>query len=111
MKVERVIKHPNVFAFAKTHLPSGLITYDFQCGYGYFYCIIHPPKPNWIKEQFMTFNSLDPIADVCGDVINLRHPQYFSDMENLARAYEAATGFEVTLKYWQTPKDTPLEKA
>lgn len=47
----------------------------------------------------------DATALVYERVIELHHPQYFSDFENLILRYEQHTGEEVTLRYWESQKD------
>lgn len=51
-----------------------------------------------------------PIAQIDVNTIVLYETQYFEDLRALVAAYEQATGYEITLKYWQSPKDTPLPK-
>lgn len=103
MKIERQIKAPNLYGWAKTHLPPSLSCGSCMEGYGTGYYVYEGRAP-WIGRG-------DPIAEIEGRVVRLFHANYFSDMEDLIRGYESATGHEITLKYWQSPKDNPLEAA
>jgi hypothetical protein len=70
-------------------------------GYSYGYYIYAGKAPLFFRG--------DPVAEIEGLTIRLFHTNYFSDIEDLARKYEQATGYEVTLKYWQAPKDDPIQ--
>lgn len=100
MKVEKLPsggRHPRLWEFARDHLPDGLRTAVKTCGYGSIY-EIH------IKERGVLSVFSDPIAtvDAYYDTIELRNPEWFSDFEDLCRAYETKTGREVTLRYWES---------
>lgn len=102
MKLERVLAPAKLYSFADHSLPSGLVVGNSQDGYGRCYYIYQRGHKPWLGRG-------DPIAEIGSQSIRLFHTNYFSDMEDLARAYESATGFEVTIQYFQSPKDKPLE--
>lgn len=109
MKIERQIESPKLWTFAREHLPRGLVAANYIIGYGRvagIYAIRPEDKPGFFARM-MAFTPRDPIAEIHGATIFLYHPEYFSDFEDLARKYESETGYEVTLKYWQAPKDAP----
>ena len=100
MKIERNTKSPDLFEWMKQNLPSSLSAGKNGEGYGYGYYIYAGSAPVFFRGN--------PIAEIHNSTIVLFHTNYFSDMEDLGRKYEQETGYEVTLRYWQAPKDTPL---
>lgn len=103
MKVERQLNQPSIHTFAPSVLPRSLVVGSCLEGYSRTY-YIYAGKAPWIGRGH-------PVAELDGATIRLFETNYFSDIEALAMAYEKATGFEVTLKYWQAPKDDPLPSA
>ena len=101
MKVERQINSPDLVTFARRNLPESLAVDSYSTGYATCYCIYQKGTAPWIGRG-------DPVAEIDAANIALFHTNYFSDMEKLALAYERETGHEVTLKYWQSPKDAPI---
>ena len=86
---------PELWMFAKDNLPSSLRATRWTDGYGCTFGIN-------VKEK--SLQSYVPcrrgIATIDEKQIKLFQPQYFSDMEDICREYEAETGIEVTLSYW-----------
>lgn len=102
MKLERQLAEADLFNYTKRHLPQSLVTRRRPEGYVICYYIYQRDHTPWLFERG------DPVAEIYGLTLRLFHNNYFSDMEALARAYEAATGFEVTLIYQQVPKEKSL---
>lgn len=102
MKVMRELKSPALYSFAKEALPNSLVVGTCSDGYSRGYYVYQKGCKPW-------FGRGDPIAELGQDEIYLLHHNYFSDMEALAMAYENATGFEVTLRYRQYPKEEPIK--
>lgn len=101
MKIERQISPPRLYEWALNFSMPGLVIKRIREGYGcgyYVYAAAHVP---WIGRG-------DPVAALDDDTISLFQTNYFSDMQLLGMAYEKATGHEITLRYWQSPKDEPL---
>ena|SRR5687767_3184215 len=98
MKVEKLPangRHPALWEFARDHLPSSLRATCTSDGYGSIYAIE-------VREPGLLNLLRSGIATVGREEIELRHPEYFSDFEDLCRKYEAATGREVTLRFWES---------
>lgn len=98
MKVERMDpnKECELWEFVARNLPPTLRARKENDGYGFIMGIE-------VKER--SLKSYVPftrgIASVSDNFIELRHPQYFSDFEDIITRYEAATGKEVTFRYWE----------
>ena len=101
MKVERQLRDPRLCAWALSNPPSGMRVKRVVEGYAYGYYVYPQADVPWIGRGH-------PIAELYSGEIHLFEPNYFADMERLAQAYERETGHEITLKYWQSPKDAPL---
>jgi hypothetical protein len=104
MKLLRRIKNPRLAEFADRNLPHSLVlqtqTDGYSCTYHYIYQKGHTP---WLG-----LGRGDPVAQIKLDTVELMHPNYFSDIEDLVRKYEAETGHEITVEYWQDPKEKAL---
>lgn len=84
--------------FVASHLPDSLrATKHIADGYGIELGIEVKDKS---VSSYLPFRA--SIATVTDDSIELRSPQYFSDMEEIIRKWEAFTGKEVTLIYWES---------
>jgi hypothetical protein len=99
MKIER-LKHGQdheLWRFFREHLPSSLRACKRSDGYGGVYEIE-------VKERSLA--SYVPfsrgIATVSDDTVELRHPEWFSDFEDICKRYEKLTKRKVTLKYWES---------
>lgn len=99
MKIVK-LKHEqqcNLWRFFKEHLPPSLRATSNDDGYGHQYGI--EVKTRGLRS-YVPFS--DGIATVWDDHVELRHPEYFSDFEDIIRKYEAATGKEVEFRYWES---------
>jgi len=101
MKIDRQVKNPELFDFAKKKLPPSLVARRQTDGYGFEYCIYQ-------RDHVPLLLRGDPVAVISREIIHLFHHNYFSDMESLALAYEKETGHEITIRYSQHPKEKPL---
>ena len=114
MKIERLSskKTCEFWEFIKANLPSSLRAVKRVYGYG-----LRTVKRVYgygedgygeiwgieVKEKSDLFGYLpltDGIATVMNDTLELRHPEYFSDFEDLCRQYEVQTSKEITFRYW-----------
>ena len=105
MKIERQLKIPTLGKWGLSYPMQNLRVKHVSQGYGgdlyYVYAVSDMP---W-------FGHGNPIAELGDNEIRLFETSYFSDMERFGKAYESETGYEVTLKYWQSPKDQLLKSA
>lgn len=92
-----------LWVFFKRNLPPTLVCDERSDGYGTIYeihvkrSLVNPS----LKERFANWCS-DGIAVVGADSVELRHPEYFSDFEDIIRKYEATGGSCVTFTYWES---------
>ncbi len=101
MKVIEMKRKQPLFEFAKEHLPPSLEGFWQRGDYGGVYGITI--KANFPKRHVFDFFHNECVAQVDYDTITIFKPQYFSDMENLAEAYEKLTGRTVMLRIWEKP--------
>jgi hypothetical protein len=91
---EKTRKHFGYWLQGKDHV-------SLQCvckndGYGYWHEIVSKAE-----RTFFVFDYV--IARIYGNnEVQLHHPQYFSDVEQLAYHFERETGQEVTIKVYES---------
>ena len=102
MRVLREIIPPKLYEWALSKKIPGLKVKSVTEGYGEGYYIYAEADVPW-------FGRGHPIAEFMSSEIKLFQTVYFEDMERLAQAYESETGHEITIRYWQSPKDKPLK--
>jgi hypothetical protein len=105
MKLNKVYRPPNLWQWVKMNLPLSMEAREISWGYGTC-CNIYRrgEAPGPVKAHFGVEGY--PIATVHSDhELRLNYPEYFSDFEDILRKYEAHTGIEPTLTYFQSPKD------
>ena len=102
MKTQRLVSAPKLHKWAERNPPSGMVVKKYYEGYARAHYVYAKANAPWIGRG-------DPIAELLEDEIMLFHTNYFSDMQRLAEAYEKESGHEITLKYWQSPKDDPIK--
>jgi hypothetical protein len=90
-----------LWRFAAKNLPDSLRAFKQKSDYGEVYGITI--DTNFPKRHLLDFFRNECVAQVEHHEITLFKPQYFSDMQNLAEAYEKLTGQSVTLKLWEKP--------
>ena len=91
-------KECGLWEFVRTNLPSSLRATKFGDGYGTIYGIEVKERSDIIGYLPLTSG----IATIGDGYIELRHPEWFSDFEDLVRKYEAKTGKEVEFRYWES---------
>ena len=69
-------------------------------GYGQRYCIYADKSLPTILMRNLGYIG-DPIADVQGSIVELFHPQYYSDFEGLLQKFELEEKRECKLIYWE----------
>lgn len=99
MKIEKLKaeKRCELWEFFRENLPPSLRVAKYGNGYGQVMFVR-------IKERSIAsyLKLLDQgIAIVRDEEVELFHPEYFSDFEDICRRYEMVTGKEVTLRYWE----------
>lgn len=100
MKIERRVKASALWEWLQDKLPSGLKPVKVSIGYGYAYGLYQPGgEPGWVARQFDQIG--DPVAIVTENCIELHHPQWMSDFEDLLRRYESEKKVEARLIYWE----------
>jgi hypothetical protein len=99
MKVSKRSTEDRLENWVAGRLPPGLVFKRMPVGYGYAsHVYIRGHEPTGLRRIFG--DTGDPVAHIGVDGIDLYHPQYFSDFEDLVRAYEAETDDEVELRVW-----------
>jgi hypothetical protein len=109
MKLNRQYNRPALWDWLSARLPSGLEAKDFPIGYGRFAGIYRRGEAPGFFKRALEFIG-EPVAEVLETEILLNFPEYFSDFEDLIRQWEKETGLEITLSYWESPKDVLTEK-
>ena len=104
MKIISTFNPPNLFLWLSRNLPSSLRAMAVPQGYWQCHCIYNVSHAPSRLSNILGQNKGDPIAEIYGTEISLYHPQYFSDFEDLLRRFEAETGCETTLRYWDADK-------
>ena len=101
MKTERRIASGHLWNWLLTKLPRSFEARRFGVGYGYMHCIYTGgcAPSNFLQNYFEAVG--DPIATVYDNEVEVHHPQYVSDFEDLLRKYEAETKIEPKLVYWE----------
>ena len=96
MKVIKLAPQQALWTFCQQHCPPSLRAIRHGQGYGYVYGLIYK------EESSLNLLSVDWVATVTGNTMEVFKPQYYSDCEALCMQYEAATHREVTLKFWES---------
>jgi hypothetical protein len=105
VKLNRRFNPPALWEWLASRLPLSMERRVIHFAYSQSCNIYRKGEaPGLLKRQF---SEGDPIASVLHNEIVLHSPEYFSDFEDLLRAFESTTGIETTLTYWQSPKDSP----
>ena len=95
------LSHPgSLWKFVKDTIPKSLTAEEIQIGYGKFQVIYRIGHKRGIMDRLLEQLG-DPVATVGTTTIEIFHPEYFSDFENIAQRYEHATAKEVLLKCWE----------
>lgn len=87
-------KLPKFVAFLSENLPKSIHVQVHRDDYGVDYEIHAHGKIGNIYPM--------SIWTLFKDCIELRRPEFFSDMEDAIRKYEQQSGKEVILKFWQS---------
>lgn len=104
MKVDAQYHAPALWDFVSQRLPPSLIAKKTGHGYGYFFGIYRRDQaPGFIQTALECVG--DPVAQIIGNELSLNFPEYYSDFAQMLQDFEASTGIEATLRYWQSPKD------
>lgn len=104
MKVISNYKPPALWEWMRSRLPRGLEAKAVAAGYGEIYAINVRIPSELSVQRWLGIGGV-PIACITSDTIEIFNPSYYSDFEDMARKYESEVGAEVTLKFWQSPKD------
>ena len=104
MKTVRLIKDDVLlWNFIKSKLPDSLRAETISSGYGCRHVIYRKEYRRSLCEKIFDYEKEgSEIAEVFYDTITLHAPEYYSDFEDICRAFEAATKTEATLKYWES---------
>ena len=100
MKVTKASTYDRLEKWIEQRLPQSLILKRMPVGYGYcsyVYIKGHEPKGFMVH---MFGGKGDPVAHIGTVDVDLYHPQYFADFEDLLRAYESETKDSIELKVW-----------
>ena len=100
MKIKKLSskKEEPLWRFFKKNLPSSLCAKEIGDGYGSVMWIEIKRSDNWLN-RFNPFS--DGIASVNSGTVTLRHPEYYSDFEQIIQAYEKESGNEVEFHYYE----------
>lgn len=101
MKIERRVDPGVLWAWLQSHLPDSLKGHAMPSGYGFRqYIYAGGTMPSFLSRH--CFEQIgDPVAEVSGTLVELYHPQYYSDFQNLLQSFEAETKVEPKLVYWE----------
>lgn len=84
------------------HLPPSLEARELRNGYGTRCGIYRRGKAPGFLARALDLEG-DPVATVVFNEVELHHPEYHSDFDDLLRRYEFDhPGTEVTLRYWES---------
>ena len=102
MKITKRIAQGTLSDYIETQLPRSLVVTKIPVGYGYVqYVYIRGHEPGFITR--LVFGSAatgDPVAFIGERDIELYHPQYQADFEDIIRSYERNYEGEIELKVW-----------
>ena len=101
MRTERHSNPPPLWNWIPGRLPQSLVFKKIKQGYGWSACIYRAGYRRGIIDTLFE-NLGDAVAFVHSNEIELYHPEYYSDFEDLLRKYESETGAETTLKFWES---------
>lgn len=103
MKLERHTKPGDMWEWLRRNLPPSLRAQEIHIGYGVIQAIYQSGYSRPWTDRFFGREGA-AIAAVRGTTIEIYRPEYLSDFQDLARSWEISTGYEVTLRYWESPK-------
>ena len=97
---------PEFFRFIAEHLPQSMAARRWSDGYGVKYLVWSGNvlvSEVWDAAWWSPWKWFSPklFGSPTRPTIELRHPQYYSDIEDVIRKYESATGKEVEFRYWE----------
>lgn len=102
MKTIRETSQDSLWNFIQAHLPASLRAEKIMWGYGHKCFVYASSYRRGIVSRFFECEG-DPVAEITFDTVELYHPQYFSDFEDLLRRYEQKQdGRSTTLRFWQS---------
>jgi hypothetical protein len=96
MKTEIKRSYGSLFSFVKERLPLALVGKEVASGYGYLQAVCRKGDTGGM------FRGPEKIALIYETRIDLQHPEWTSDFEDIAREYEKHTGQEITLRIWES---------
>ena len=104
MKIERMTPSAprgRLWAWIRARVGGRLVALEVPQGYGHVYGLYIPgTQPGFWARAFDRTG--DPVAVVGSESIEVFHPQWFSDIEDLIRLYEAEFArANVRLIYWE----------
>lgn len=88
-----------LWEYFEQNLPSSLIAKKYTDGYGYIFGV-HVKEGSNFLDRVNPFS--DGIATITNSSVELRHPEYFSDFEDIINGYERLTGKEVEFRFWES---------
>ena len=101
MKVTRKNAPGRLWDWLGGQLPGSLVQHTVSVGYGVSLGIYRKGhSPGLLERLFQNLG--DPVAIVGENVVELFHPEYFSDIEDLLMKYERESGSTVELVYWES---------
>lgn len=102
MKTERRIAPSSLWLWLQGKLPRGLVPATMIVGYGRFCGIyLNGSTPGFWAREFENIGN--PVATISGFTVELHHPQWLSDFEDLLRRFEAEMKVSTKLIYWESP--------
>jgi hypothetical protein len=105
MKISKLVLEgdaPGIWRFMRKHLPPSMKADSWE-GYGKHY-YVSSGNTRVAQIDNMMFPSIIKFFARCTDIVEVMHPAYLSDIQDVARKYEAETGGRVWIRYWDECK-------
>lgn len=95
---------PAIFQFMRWNLPKTLTCERVCDGYGcdYYVCAKDGRVVASVASTWYPFGwFLRMLKKLPNDRVQLKHPEYYSDFEDVIRKYETQSGKSVIFEYWE----------
>lgn len=100
MKLIRQLGDDALYNYLRHHLPSSLRVEKVSSGYGYIKLVYRVDCRRTIVNKMFDMQG-NPVAQIHWKSIDLFHPEWLSDFEDIIKDFEKEYNEEVTLKYWE----------
>ncbi len=102
MKLKKMPPPENVLDdFIEAALPDTLELQRVGHGYGYITTIVPKDTKRSFMDKVCERVSKDAIAIIHTQSVELLHPQWLADMQDILQAYDRKYSTDTTLAYWE----------